>query len=192
MRSSCAVDVLTDLLQRSRARGAVFSRTTVYGDWGVRFPAGPLISVHAIVAGEAHLWADAPERASRLAPGDVVLVRESIQFQMAHAPGAECVPFADLTRRRRPAPPPRRRRRPAHRVLLRCLRLRGRPVPADAGFAAGDVPAAAGGREHAARDDGPARARDAARRRPDSRRCSTGCSTWRSCRCCASSSRPGT
>jgi AraC-like DNA-binding protein len=99
------VDVLTDLLQRSRARGAVFARTTVYGGWGVRFPAGPLISVHAVVAGEAHLWADAPERASRLVPGDVVLVRESIQFQMAHAPGAECVPFADLAtdaiRRRR-------------------------------------------------------------------------------------------
>lgn len=105
MQSSSIVDVLTDLLQRSRARGAVFSRTTVYGGWGVRFPAGPRISVHAIVAGEAHLWADAPERASRLVPGDVVLVRESIQFQMAYAPGAECVPFADLaadaTRRRR-------------------------------------------------------------------------------------------
>ena len=32
----------------------------VHGDWGVRFPAGPRVSVHAIVAGEAHLWADAP------------------------------------------------------------------------------------------------------------------------------------
>jgi AraC-like DNA-binding protein len=105
MRTSCAVDVLTDLLQRSRARGAAFSHITVHGGWGVRFPAGPRISVHAIVAGEAHLWADAPEQAIRLVPGDIVLVRESIQHQMAHAPGVACIPFADLaldaTRRRR-------------------------------------------------------------------------------------------
>ena len=65
------MDVLTDLLQRSRARGAAFAHTTVRGDSGVRFPAGPRISVHAIVAGEAHLWADAPEDATRLAPGDI-------------------------------------------------------------------------------------------------------------------------
>jgi AraC-like DNA-binding protein len=105
MRSSRAVDVLTDRLQRSRARGAAFSHTTVHGSWGVRFPAGPSVSVHTIVAGEAHLWADAPEQAIRLVSGDIVLVRESIQHQMAHAPGEACVPFADLvldaTRRRR-------------------------------------------------------------------------------------------
>ena len=96
MRSSQIVDVLTDLLQRSRARGAAFAHTTVHGDWGVRFPAGPRISVHAVVAGEAHLWAAAPEQALRLVPGDIVLVRESTHHQMAHAPGARCIPFADL------------------------------------------------------------------------------------------------
>src|SRR3979409_498448 len=96
MRSSCVVDVLTDRLQRSRARGAAFSHTTARGSWGVRFPAGPRVSVHAIVAGEAHLWADAPAQASRLVSCDIVLVRESIQHQMAHAPGEACVPFADL------------------------------------------------------------------------------------------------
>jgi AraC-like DNA-binding protein len=96
MRSSCTVDVLTDLLQRSRARGAAFAHTTVHGDWGVRFPAGPRVSVHAIVQGEAHLWADAPEDAARLAPGDIVLVRESQRHHMGHLPGAPCIPFADL------------------------------------------------------------------------------------------------
>jgi AraC-like DNA-binding protein len=90
------MDVLTDLLQRSRARGAVFGHTTVHGAWGVRFPAGPRISVHAIVAGEAHLWADEPGHAMRLAPGDIVLVRESQKHHMAHRPGAACVPFGDL------------------------------------------------------------------------------------------------
>jgi AraC-like DNA-binding protein len=62
----------------------------------VRFVAGPRISVHAVVAGEAYLWADAPERALRLMPGDIVLVRESLQHQMAHVPGAPCIPFAEL------------------------------------------------------------------------------------------------
>jgi AraC-like DNA-binding protein len=90
------MDVLTDLLQRSRARGAAFAHTTVHGDWGVRFPAGPRVSVHAIVQGEAHLWADAPEDAARLAPGDIVLVRESQRHHMAHVPGAACIPFGDL------------------------------------------------------------------------------------------------
>ena len=84
--------------------------------------------MHAIVAGEAHLWADAPEQALRLVPGDIVLVRESSQHHMAHAPGARCIPFADL-----PLDPTGRRRvdrgrRPADRVLLRRLRLRGRSV----------------------------------------------------------------
>jgi AraC-like DNA-binding protein len=96
MQSSCAVDVLTDLLQRSRARGAAFAHSTVHGDWGVGFAAGPRVSVHAIVQGEAHLWADAPEDAARLAPGDIVLVRESQRHQMAHQPGAACIPFHEL------------------------------------------------------------------------------------------------
>ena len=105
VRTSWVMDVLTDLLQRSRARGAAFAHTTVRGDWGVRFPSGPRVSVHAIVAGEAHLWADAPEVATRLAPGDIVLVRESQRHHMAHLPGAACIPFGDL-----PLDPTARRR----------------------------------------------------------------------------------
>ena len=54
------------------------------------------MSVHAIVAGEAHLWAGEPDRALRLIAGDIVLVRESLLHELAHAPGAACVPFHDL------------------------------------------------------------------------------------------------
>ena len=61
------------------------------------------------------------------------------------------------------APSRRRRRRPGDRLLLRRLRLRGRPLPLDARCAAADLPPAPGPRQHAARDDGPARPRDAAR-----------------------------
>ena len=96
MRSSWVVDVLTDLLQRSRARGALFSHSTVHGTWGVRFQAAGRLSVHAIVAGEAHLWAQETEQALRLTAGDVVLVRESIEHQMAHQPGAPVIPFGEL------------------------------------------------------------------------------------------------
>jgi AraC-like DNA-binding protein len=90
------VDVLTDLLGRSRARGAAFAHTTVQGDWGVEFTSGPRVSVHAIVAGGAYLWAGDPGAALRLTAGDVVLVRESTRHHMAHAPGAACVPFHEL------------------------------------------------------------------------------------------------
>jgi AraC-like DNA-binding protein len=89
------MDVLTDLLQRSRARGAAFSRTTAYGDWGLRFPGGAAVAVHAIVDGEVHLWVREPEQALRLLPGDVVLVREATAHHVAHVPGAPCVDLAE-------------------------------------------------------------------------------------------------
>jgi AraC-like DNA-binding protein len=92
------VDVLTDLLARSRARGAAFAHTTVRGDWGVAFSSGPRVSVHALVAGDAYLWADDPGDALRLTAGDVVLVRESTRHQMAHAAGADCLPFHEVPR----------------------------------------------------------------------------------------------
>ena len=90
------MDVLTDLLQRSRARGAAFSHTTAHGEWGVRFEPGSRVSLHAIIVGEAHLWADTPGEALRLVSGDIALVRESLPHQMAHLPGASCGPFNDV------------------------------------------------------------------------------------------------
>lgn len=96
MRLSFPVDVLTDLLQRSRARGAAFSRTTAYGDWGIRFPGEAALAVHAVVEGEVHLWIGADGGAARLLPGDIVLIRERVQHQVAHAPGAACVALEDV------------------------------------------------------------------------------------------------
>jgi AraC-like DNA-binding protein len=96
MRTSQSVDVLTDVLQRSRARGALFSHTTAHGAWGVRFQASARLSVHAVVAGEAHLWVDELQHALRLTAGDVVLVRESVEHHLAHAPGAPVIAFGEL------------------------------------------------------------------------------------------------
>jgi AraC-like DNA-binding protein len=52
--------------------------------------------VHAIVSGEAHLWSDARNGALALAPGDIVLVRESLEHHLAHRPGAPCIPLTDV------------------------------------------------------------------------------------------------
>jgi AraC-like DNA-binding protein len=60
------------------------------------FPGAATLSVHAIVEGEAHLWATDPDTALRLLPGDIVLVREDIQHRLAHAPGARCVPLLEV------------------------------------------------------------------------------------------------
>jgi AraC-like DNA-binding protein len=93
MRSSHLVDVLTDMLQRSRAHGAAFSHSTAYGEWGVRFPPGAQLAIHGILGGEAFAWTDRPEEARRVLSGDVVLVRGPARHYMGHAPAADVVPF---------------------------------------------------------------------------------------------------
>ena len=94
MRTSHDVDVLTDLLQRSRAHGAAFSHSTARGGWGVRFPAGAKLAIHGILGGEAFAWTDDAAAARQVLPGDIVLVRGPSEQFMAHAPGADVVAFA--------------------------------------------------------------------------------------------------
>lgn len=91
------MDVLTDLLERSRARSAAFAHTTAHGEWGVRFATGPGMAVHVVVDGETYLWTDAPDaEAVRLLPGDLVIVRGALEHQMGCAPDATCVPLAEV------------------------------------------------------------------------------------------------
>jgi AraC-like DNA-binding protein len=94
MRSSRLVDVLTDMLERSRARGAAFSHSTIRGRWGLRFDAVPGLAVHAIVEGEMYL--SAGDETLRLLPGDIVLVRGGLDHRLAIAPDAYCLPLADF------------------------------------------------------------------------------------------------
>ena len=98
MRKSHPVDVLTDMLQRSRARGAAFSHTTARGEWGVQFPRAAQLAIHGILDGAAFAWTDRPEDAHHVLTGDLVLVRGPSPHQMAHAPGAALVPFDCLPR----------------------------------------------------------------------------------------------
>lgn len=97
------MDVLTDLLSRSRARGAGFSHTTLHGPGGVAFPAGPGLAVHVMVDGEAHLrTAPAtgstrdPATGTRVAAGDVVLVRGPVEHSLASPADARDVPLVDV------------------------------------------------------------------------------------------------
>ena len=72
MRSSTSMDVLTDLLQRARARGAAFAQTTAHGDWRIGFEPGLPLVIHAMTGGEAQLVAAGSD--VRLLGGDVALV----------------------------------------------------------------------------------------------------------------------
>lgn len=96
MPSSHVVDVLSDLLSRARARGAVFGHTTLYGPWGLGFADELPLAVHAVVRGEA--WLRTPGGDVRLSAGDIALVprtRDRTGHALAHAPGARTVPLAD-------------------------------------------------------------------------------------------------
>jgi AraC-like DNA-binding protein len=90
------MDVLTDLLQRSHARGAAFSRSTVRGEWGIAYPPSKGIAVHGIVEGETYLWSDDPAQARHVLAGDLVLVRGAVAHHQGHAPGAECRPMGEV------------------------------------------------------------------------------------------------
>lgn len=90
------MDALSDMLERSRARGAAFSHSTLHGAWGLRFPGDGEVAVHAIVDGELHAWVDDAGHAQRLGGGDVVLVRADEDHHLAHVPGAPCVPWAQF------------------------------------------------------------------------------------------------
>ncbi len=91
------MDVLTDLLERSRARGAAFGHWTFHGGaWGLAFPAGSGLAVHTVVAGDAWLTAAGPADPVRLHPGDVALVRGALAHRLAHAPDGAAQPLAEL------------------------------------------------------------------------------------------------
>jgi AraC-like DNA-binding protein len=90
------MDVLTDVLTRSRARGAAFARTRARGDWGIAFPNVPGPTLHTLLEGQAALWTGDPRDALTLRPGEVVLVRQHTEQHLGHAPGAVCVPIEEL------------------------------------------------------------------------------------------------
>lgn len=89
------MDVLSDLLQRSHARGAAFSHSTLRGAWGVEFPMGGTLAIHTIIDGEMFAWSEAIGEPIRVSGGDVILLRSSRHF-MASEPNGTTTPFAEL------------------------------------------------------------------------------------------------
>jgi AraC-like DNA-binding protein len=89
------VDVLTDMLWRSRAHGVAFSHSTARGEWGVEFPKAAQLAIHGVLGGEAFAWTADSAQARRVVSGDVVLIRGPSPHHMAHTPEASLVPFAD-------------------------------------------------------------------------------------------------
>ena len=88
------VDVLADLLERARARGAAFACTTMRGvDWGLRFPDPARLAVHVILEGDAVVLCGGT--ATRVRAGDVVTVRTGGAHSLA---GRRTAPLTDLNR----------------------------------------------------------------------------------------------
>ncbi|OLS99805.1 hypothetical protein BJF90_37870 [Pseudonocardia sp. CNS-004] len=90
------MDVLTDMLRRSRARGAAFSLSTARGEWGVQFPEAAQLAIHGILGGEAFAWTERPGEARRVLAGDVVLIRGPSPHHMGHSPAGAVEPFGDM------------------------------------------------------------------------------------------------
>lgn len=88
------MDVMTDLLERARARGAAFASTTVHGaEWGLRFEPARLV-VHVVLAGEAVLRS--PNGLVTVRAGDVAAVRTTGAHSLAGRPGAALVDLAQF------------------------------------------------------------------------------------------------
>jgi AraC-like DNA-binding protein len=90
------MDVLADLLARARARGALFARTELRGDWGLAFSDGTPLAFHTVLGGEAWLRRDDARDWLRVGAGDVVLVRAPAAHRVAHAPDAPTVALEDV------------------------------------------------------------------------------------------------
>ncbi|WP_405791835.1 AraC family transcriptional regulator [Streptomyces sp. NBC_01506] len=79
------MDVLTDLLDGVRARGAVFSRTAMTSPWSLRFASGAPLTLATVLRGQAWL-VPAEGDAVRVGTGDIALVRGSAPYTVADDP----------------------------------------------------------------------------------------------------------
>lgn len=78
------VDALTDLLDHTRARGAVMGQSYLTPPWSWRFADSPQLTVAAMVRGSS--WIDTGGGPGRLGPGDIAIVRGPEPFVVADPP----------------------------------------------------------------------------------------------------------
>jgi AraC-like DNA-binding protein len=89
------MDVLSDVLSRARARGALFGHWRLSDPWGLDFDdADAPLSLHTVLVGELTCEReDFP--AARVRQGDLVLVRGG-RYRFVHEPGAAARPVAEV------------------------------------------------------------------------------------------------
>jgi AraC-like DNA-binding protein len=89
------VDVLSDVLGRARARGALFGHWRLSCPWGLDFDDGDApLSLHTVLAGELTCERE-KSPAARVRQGDLVLVRGG-RYRFVHEPGAAARPVAEV------------------------------------------------------------------------------------------------
>jgi AraC-like DNA-binding protein len=85
-------DVLSDLVSRARARGAVFADSTLRAPWGVAFRDRTPLSFHAVLAGSMHVEV-AGAAPAELSDGDVALIASPEPYAFRSGPGVEARPI---------------------------------------------------------------------------------------------------
>ncbi len=100
------MDVLTDLLTRAHARGALFAHTALPAPWGLSFPDATPLAFHAVLEGEAWLRRDDDPGGAwrRVGAGEVALVRSPSAHALASAPDGPTTPLDVVIDRWRVAP----------------------------------------------------------------------------------------
>ncbi|MEQ7128164.1 AraC family transcriptional regulator [Actinopolymorpha sp. B11F2] len=78
------MDALTDLLDRTRARGAVVGQSYLTPPWSWRFADAAPLTVVAMVRGTS--WIDVGDGPTRIAAGDIAVVRGPESFVVADPP----------------------------------------------------------------------------------------------------------
>jgi AraC-like DNA-binding protein len=85
-------DVLTDVMDLLRVRGAVMAKVRAHAPWGLRLPQNPGASFHAIIVGSC--WIRVGTRVAReLLPGDVVLLPRGTSHTLSSGPTSAAQPW---------------------------------------------------------------------------------------------------
>ena len=91
------MDPLTDVLELARVAGVVLAHLVAHEPWGLQVDPQPGATFHAVLAGTCWLHtADAP--ASRLMPGDVVLLPTNLAHTLSSTPDAPATPLVSTIR----------------------------------------------------------------------------------------------
>lgn len=91
------MDVLSELLERTRARGSLFAESVLHAPWGFRFSAAPAIQFHVVLRGACHLRRAGAEPLA-LHQGDVVFVVAEQEYELVDALDSPVTSFAPFQR----------------------------------------------------------------------------------------------